>query len=376
MKRMTVLLAAMLLLILSACAAAENLKVEFFDVGKADAMLITTPAGERVLIDAATNKQGKKLVERFRKSGIGSIDAMIITHYDKDHVGGADQVLEKMKVGTVIMPVYDKESKQHTQFVEALAKHPPQETMELSTGQETVYTLKSGLELHITAAHESYYGSDEENDFSLAVRNHRGVQRRKAAKKKAKPVKTEEKPIVPAQELESEKAEADASVTPAKDAMKQTEGEENRRRRPAVQVSADKTLRVAPVDERPEFVAQGKVDDSQTRIFGKLPTVQEIERAVKEAEAKKKPEPAAAVQTDAVKADPAVQGDTVRFDREAVSEVNRREEAAKAAKGKKRNEIKPMKKKKGGLFGKKKAEEDDLIDADEDFDDGEDDFIE
>ena len=170
MKRMTVLLAAMLLLILSACAAAENLKVEFFDVGKADAMLITTPAGERVLIDAATNKQGKKLVERFRKSGIGSIDAMIITHYDKDHVGGADQVLEKMKVGTVIVPVYDKESKQHTQFVEALAKYPPQETMELSTGQETVYTLKSGLELHITAAHESYYGSDEENDFSLAVR--------------------------------------------------------------------------------------------------------------------------------------------------------------------------------------------------------------
>ena len=93
MKRMTVLLAAMLLLVLSACAAAENLTVEFFDVGKADAMLITTPAGERILIDAATNKQGKKLVERFRKSGIGSIDAMIITHYDKDHVGGADQVL-------------------------------------------------------------------------------------------------------------------------------------------------------------------------------------------------------------------------------------------------------------------------------------------
>ena len=170
MKRMAVLLVTMGLLALAACAAAENLKVEFFDVGKADAMLITTPAGERVLIDASTNKQGKKLVERFTKEGIQSIDVMIITHYDKDHVGGADRVLENLGVGTVIMPVYDKESKQHTQFIEALAKHPPQETMELSTGQETVYTLKSGLALHITAAHESYYGSDEENDFSLAVR--------------------------------------------------------------------------------------------------------------------------------------------------------------------------------------------------------------
>ena len=34
-----------------------------------------------------------------------------------------------------------------------------------------------------------------------------------------------------------------------------------------------------------------------------------------------------------------------------------------------------MKKKKGGLFGRKKAEEDDLIDVDDDLDDGEDDFI-
>lgn len=170
MKKWMALLTFALLLALAACAAAENLRVDFYDVGKADAMLITTPAGERILIDAATNKQGKKLVERFAKAGIDTIDVLIITHYDKDHVGGADQVLEEMKVGAVIMPVYDKESKQHTQFIEALAKHPPKENIQLLTGQETVYTLPGGLALHITAAHMGYYGSDEENDFSLAVR--------------------------------------------------------------------------------------------------------------------------------------------------------------------------------------------------------------
>lgn len=170
MKRWIGLVMAAALLALSGCAAAENLRVEFYDVGKADAMLITTPAGERILIDAATNKQGKKLVERFQKAGVDTIDVMIITHYDKDHVGGADRVLEEMKVSAVIMPVYDKESKQHTQFVEALAKHPPKESIQLITGEETAYTLPSGLALHITAAHQGYYGSDEENDFSLAVR--------------------------------------------------------------------------------------------------------------------------------------------------------------------------------------------------------------
>lgn len=228
-------------------------------------------------------------------------------------------------------------------------------------------------------------GAIDTIELSPDVRNHRGVQRKKHAgkkdaKKAEKPVKAEEAPIVPAQELESEKpAEAEAaSATPAKDALRQAEGEENRRRRAAVQVSTDKTLRVAPVDERPEFVAQGKVDDSQTRIFGKMPTAQEIEEAVKEAapaiEKAVEALPVTEQKPDAAK-DPAVQGDTVRFDREAIGEVNRREEAAKAAKGKKRSEIKPMKKKKGGLFGRKKAEEDDLIDVDDDLDDGEDDFI-
>lgn len=161
----------MTMMMQASCArAAQNLSVTFYDVGKADAMLITTPAEERILIDAATNKQGKKLVERFEKEGIDAIDVMIITHYDKDHVGGADQILENIAVGTVIMPVYDKESKQHTQFLEALEKHPPKETVLLTTAQKGTFTLPGGLALHVTAAHENYYGSDEENDFSLAVR--------------------------------------------------------------------------------------------------------------------------------------------------------------------------------------------------------------
>ena len=170
MKRLTAVLTLLALLTFAALAQAENLRVDFFDVGKADAMLITTPAGDRILIDAATNKEGKKLAERFLKEGIDVIDVMIITHYDKDHVGGADRILEELNVGTVIMPVYDKESKQHTQFVEALAERPPKENIQLVTGQETTYTLPSGLSLHITAAHRGFYGSDEENDFSLAVR--------------------------------------------------------------------------------------------------------------------------------------------------------------------------------------------------------------
>ena len=211
-------------------------------------------------------------------------------------------------------------------------------------------------------------GAIDTIELSPDVRNHRGVDRkkhaaRKTADKQAKPVKSGEQPIVPAQELESDQPAPAETVSPARDALRQAKAEETRRRRAPVQVPTDKTLRVAPVEERPEFVAQGKVDDSQTRIFGKLPTDEEAKK--ESGEAKAEPE------AEAVK-DPAVQGDTVRLDRQTINEVNRREEAAR---GKKRSEIKPMKKKRG-LFGKRKAEDDDLIDGDDDLDGGEDDFFE
>ncbi len=167
-KRWTAGLAAVLLLC-TACAAAQPLRVDFYDMGKADAMLITTPSNRRILIDAGTNKGGKALVSRFEKEKIDTIDVLIITHYDKDHVGGADKMLEELDVGTVYMPVYEKDSKQYDQFVEALEESGAQaERME--TGAQTTLDVGDGVTLRITAAHETYYGSDEENDFSLAVR--------------------------------------------------------------------------------------------------------------------------------------------------------------------------------------------------------------
>lgn len=117
MKKLFSMIAAALLALFGLSAQAQELTVRFFDMGKADAMLITTPSGEQILIDAGTNKGGKKLAERFAKDGVDAIDLMIITHFDKDHVGGADKVLESVPVARVVMPEYAKESKQHTQFM-------------------------------------------------------------------------------------------------------------------------------------------------------------------------------------------------------------------------------------------------------------------
>ena len=169
MKRLFFPLLLMTALILGSCAHAEALRVDFYDVGKADAMLITAPDGWRMLIDAGTNKGGKALASRFKEEGIDHIDVLLITHYDKDHVGGADKILESVTVGTVIMPLYDKESKQYDQFAEALEEADGVNVQGLHTGAD-IPLEAGGAQLRITASHRSDYGLDEENDFSLAVR--------------------------------------------------------------------------------------------------------------------------------------------------------------------------------------------------------------
>ena len=207
-------------------------------------------------------------------------------------------------------------------------------------------------------------GAIDTIELSPDTRNHRGVKRRKGKPEQKKEAPSQQEPIVPTPELESEpEPEKTDSATPARDALRRAEREEGRRRRAAQPVSTEETLRVAPVDQRPEFVAQGKVDDSQTRIFGKL--TEEIPEAPKaeEPKAPEKPEDKT--------------GDTIRLDRAAIdAELKRQTAQADAAHaGKTRSELTPMKKKKKGLFGRKHSD-DDLFENEETFSDEDDDFIE
>ena len=77
----------------------ENLlKVDFFSVGQGDSEFITTPQGHQILIDGGPNSVVlEKLAERmpfFDKT----IDVVILTHPEKDHMTGILEVLEKYKV--------------------------------------------------------------------------------------------------------------------------------------------------------------------------------------------------------------------------------------------------------------------------------------
>ena len=144
----------------------DELQVTFFDVGKSDAILVEQ-SGYRMLIDTSFDDQADVLLDYFADHGIDTLDYLIITHFDKDHVGGADKILESVSVARVILPQYEKESKQYAQFMEALEQSAQTEREILPAGGE--WSAEFGqTRLRVTAAERTDYGADEENDFSLA----------------------------------------------------------------------------------------------------------------------------------------------------------------------------------------------------------------
>ena len=146
-----------------------DLRVDFYNVGKADSMLITTAQGAHILIDTATDDDGETLVKSLQDAGVTRLDLMIITHFDKDHVGGADKILKAMPVDQVIMPRYEKDSNQYKEFTDALEQNPTTRVTVLEAKQTLEFTW-SDMTLKISAANETDYGDDEENDFSLVAR--------------------------------------------------------------------------------------------------------------------------------------------------------------------------------------------------------------
>ncbi len=144
--------------------AAGPLTVTFFDVGEADMFLLKT-ANSTVVIDTGKNKAGKELVAYLAQAGISKIDVLLITHFDKDHVGGADTVLSQVEVGQVIEPSYPKASEQYADYRQALTQSKAQLTTLTANHNFTL----DGVSYAIDVANQANYGHDEENDFSLVT---------------------------------------------------------------------------------------------------------------------------------------------------------------------------------------------------------------
>jgi competence protein ComEC len=80
----------------------DELQVHVLNVGQGDSILIIAPGGKSVLVDAGVPGSGKVVLDAMKRYNVDHIDLMVATHAHADHIGGADEVMRRTKVTTVL----------------------------------------------------------------------------------------------------------------------------------------------------------------------------------------------------------------------------------------------------------------------------------
>lgn len=97
----------------------SGLCITVFDVGKADAILVEAEENT-ILIDTGEDADQGKLLKELEKRDIRYLDYLLITHFDKDHLGSADEILSELSVGTILIPDYVGEGQTWRDFIAVL----------------------------------------------------------------------------------------------------------------------------------------------------------------------------------------------------------------------------------------------------------------
>lgn len=104
-----------------------ELTVAFLDVGQGDAIYIETPNGNQVLIDGGPSSGVLlRALGKVMPFWDRSIDVVLATHPDQDHVGGLPAVVDRMRVDGVVATENTSGTGAYSAFEKAILEKSPQ----------------------------------------------------------------------------------------------------------------------------------------------------------------------------------------------------------------------------------------------------------
>lgn len=139
-----------------------TLEVHYIDVGQGDATLVKC-GSHAMLIDGGNNHMGTTVQLYLKKQGVESLDYIIGTHPDADHIGGLDVIAYKYDFDTMIMPDYEKDTKTYLELIDVIKQKNKKITYPIPG---TEYNLGEASFM-ILAPNSNDYGSNA-NDYSVA----------------------------------------------------------------------------------------------------------------------------------------------------------------------------------------------------------------
>ena len=143
----------------------RKLTVAFLDVGQGDAIYIGSPTGKQVLIDGGADRDILSKLSRVMPFFDRSLDVVINTHPDKDHIGGLPYVLGRYRVTHILDPGVEAGGETYAFYEEMIGKEFGAIYRETRRGD--VIDLGGGAQLRILFPDRDMDGVSDDNNASV-----------------------------------------------------------------------------------------------------------------------------------------------------------------------------------------------------------------
>ena len=175
MKKRIYVIVGLVILIWAGWIAVEEinsnkLEIVFFDIGQGDSIYIETPNDFQVLIDggpssAVLEKLGQEMPPYDR-----SIDLVVLTHPDSDHLFGLLEVLKRYKVENILWTGVIKDTAEYKEWVRLIEEE--QANIIIAEAGQKILLEKDNIYLEVLYPLESVDGQETKsmNNTSVVAR--------------------------------------------------------------------------------------------------------------------------------------------------------------------------------------------------------------
>ncbi len=125
-----------------------RLFISFLNIGQGDAIYIEAPNGRQIMVDGGPDKVVLRELGKVMPMFDRSIDAILITNPDKDHIGGFIDIMNKYKVDEIIEPGTISPSDTY-KTVESLVRKDRLQQIFARRGMNIILDKERNIYLHI-----------------------------------------------------------------------------------------------------------------------------------------------------------------------------------------------------------------------------------
>lgn len=144
----------------------QGVSVSFISVGKADAVFIT--CGEyNVLIDSGEDRDAQSVYAFLKRYGVETLDLLVATHPDKDHIGGMSRIIDSFEVKCFWSPLLSEDLIPQTSAYENMLASLDKKNLGITYAEKGAQAVFGDMTLSVLSPGKIY---DSTNNNSLVIR--------------------------------------------------------------------------------------------------------------------------------------------------------------------------------------------------------------